>query len=538
MNIQIRRSQGCTEFLLIQDDRMFNFFKQHNNFIERDEVLAKGCNMFVFVPNLRHLGSLFLFILCFLISISSVYGQRSKMEIITHDDRVDMSPYEGIYYYAQNPELAFVLKRQDLGLERISVVNVLGRFMYLSGYRDGGRKDFLAQFNRPSQEKYYLSLYQITISKNTGETLIVERAIPERFLKELAVEYKFSLDDLGYVSGDRLNIIKGFRAYYLSHNEPEPGSRLYRKINIPKEFYEYISDTKLNVKTYKSVKVNEEDTTDYYIGDIDKENLRSGKGIYIAGNSFQNSWCYVGDWTNGLRDGRGAEFVSGSLRYVGEFKNGEKHGLGRGFYHNDKIGSWEEEEYWQYGRLEAIKRNGKFVSMADIQKKLEAAIQPSKSNNSTSSIRKSEGDMVIAALMLLGGAVLLEKTWKSNPTSPAKSQKTQPSYSPPPSSDTRLYLDFVYVTESSQSEQNFSVNFRPVDAQAKRYRSYSFTKTITLKRQIGGSYMSAKEDFYIGKGIWEISLYNGRIVTVTLTGSTHTLRQESNRISLDGRGIY
>ena len=76
-------------------------------------------------------------------------------------------------------------------------------------------------------------------------------------------------------------------------------------------------------------------------GDMMKGFVREGEGkeYGIDGKSA----LYVGGWKNGLRDGYGSEFHSGSVLYIGEWKNGLKHGMGEEYDENEDIvrkGEW------------------------------------------------------------------------------------------------------------------------------------------------------------------------------------------------------
>ena len=76
-------------------------------------------------------------------------------------------------------------------------------------------------------------------------------------------------------------------------------------------------------------------------GDMMKGFIREGKGSEYGSDG--ESALYVGRWKNGLRDGYGSEFHSGSVLYIGEWKNGLKHGMGEEYDENEDIvrkGEW------------------------------------------------------------------------------------------------------------------------------------------------------------------------------------------------------
>ena len=69
-----------------------------------------------------------------------------------------------------------------------------------------------------------------------------------------------------------------------------------------------------------------------------------GKEYGIDGKSV----LYVGGWKNGLRDGYGSEFHSGSVLYIGEWKNGLRDGIGEEYDENEEVirsGKWIKGEY-------------------------------------------------------------------------------------------------------------------------------------------------------------------------------------------------
>ena len=81
-------------------------------------------------------------------------------------------------------------------------------------------------------------------------------------------------------------------------------------------------------------------------GDMMNGLVREGEGkeYGIDGKSV----LYVGGWKNGLRDGYGSEFHSGSVLYIGEWKNGLRDGIGEEYDENEEVvrsGKWIKGEY-------------------------------------------------------------------------------------------------------------------------------------------------------------------------------------------------
>ena len=64
---------------------------------------------------------------------------------------------------------------------------------------------------------------------------------------------------------------------------------------------------------------------EYYIGQW-KNGLRNGKGTYYYSNG---NIKYDGDWINDKYEGNGKEIYENGEYYIGQFKNGLSHGKGK-----------------------------------------------------------------------------------------------------------------------------------------------------------------------------------------------------------------
>ena len=60
-----------------------------------------------------------------------------------------------------------------------------------------------------------------------------------------------------------------------------------------------------------------------YLGEVDSNHRRHGIGVYV----FNNGGIYLGEWSQGERDGRGF-YYSGGQVFWGEWSAGEKDGRG------------------------------------------------------------------------------------------------------------------------------------------------------------------------------------------------------------------
>ena len=81
-------------------------------------------------------------------------------------------------------------------------------------------------------------------------------------------------------------------------------------------------------------------------GSIEDGFVREGEGKEY-GIDGKNA-LYVGEWKNGLREGKGSEFIGYSPVYIGEWKNGLRHGMGEELNDKGEIlrkGRWSEGEY-------------------------------------------------------------------------------------------------------------------------------------------------------------------------------------------------
>ena len=71
---------------------------------------------------------------------------------------------------------------------------------------------------------------------------------------------------------------------------------------------------------------------EYYIGQY-KNGLRNGKGIeYYSNGNIQ----YEGDWVNNKPEGNGKYIWENGQYYIGEWKNGLRNGKGTLYYSNGK----------------------------------------------------------------------------------------------------------------------------------------------------------------------------------------------------------
>ena len=77
---------------------------------------------------------------------------------------------------------------------------------------------------------------------------------------------------------------------------------------------------------------------------------------------MENGECYIGEWKNGLRNGKGIEYYSnGNIKYKGNWTDDRRKGIGHYFMQNGKyyIGQWSNNLrngkgtlYYSNGKIE------------------------------------------------------------------------------------------------------------------------------------------------------------------------------------------
>ena len=64
--------------------------------------------------------------------------------------------------------------------------------------------------------------------------------------------------------------------------------------------------------------------------------LIKGKG-YIKDYGYFGKLIFEGEYMNGVKNGKGIEYLDGEINFEGEYKNGEKNGKGKEYFHNKKL---------------------------------------------------------------------------------------------------------------------------------------------------------------------------------------------------------
>ena len=127
-------------------------------------------------------------------------------------------------------------------------------------------------------------------------------------------------------------------------------------IKTPKSLLKTFSERKVGqlIGSETMKKLSKEKTItpfpgDEYTGEMDKNNIITGYGIY----KYKNGDIYEGEFKLGLREGIGEyEYQSGGT-YRGQWKEDKKHGKGIYFYESIVAsGEWEQDIFIKAGVVE------------------------------------------------------------------------------------------------------------------------------------------------------------------------------------------
>ena len=87
-----------------------------------------------------------------------------------------------------------------------------------------------------------------------------------------------------------------------------------------------------------------------------------GNGKYIG----ENGECYIGQWKNGLKHGKGTIYYSnGKIKYEGDYINDKYEGNGKYIYDNDEYYIGEFKNNLRHGKGIMYHSNGKIIYEGD-----------------------------------------------------------------------------------------------------------------------------------------------------------------------------
>ena len=149
-----------------------------------------------------------------------------------------------------------------------------------------------------------------------NEELIQEN---NKFISDIILELKLIFENINQFFMNKELVIKKI------NNLIELGNN---QINKNKSKYDSIKNE------FNKISINK--TQDYpdgrYVGEF-KNGLREGKGIYY----YKDGARYEGDYRNDQRNGRGIQYYNTGIIYMGEFLNNKKHGKGAMYYPNGNM---------------------------------------------------------------------------------------------------------------------------------------------------------------------------------------------------------
>ena len=99
-----------------------------------------------------------------------------------------------------------------------------------------------------------------------------------------------------------------------------------------------------------------------YEGDL-VDGKCEGKGKYI----FENGDYYIGNFSNGVREGLGNQYYKNNeLQYEGKWKSDMRNGHGLYYYENGDyfIGFWRDNK--KFGKGELYDKNGQIIKEGDV----------------------------------------------------------------------------------------------------------------------------------------------------------------------------
>ena len=150
-------------------------------------------------------------------------------------------------------------------------------------------------------------------------------------------------NELGFKEDDLNKFMKLSKNYFINNIEAE----LKLIVDTFNKKMEELNQNKNSTIEKINLEKREEYKEGKYIGEFN-QGLKEGRGKF----EYKNGDIYVGDWKNDKREGKGIYYFKNGNKYEGEFKNDKQDGKGIFFYGCGKYAGEKYEGDYKNGRMD------------------------------------------------------------------------------------------------------------------------------------------------------------------------------------------